>query len=116
MQLCRGTVLLGHACNIGLSQSCFCILPPQLAGLEEDLNQERDFLTRAKKEKDNLRAEVASLRQIQGFANRLEVSRNDIIVYFRATCEHTRRYANSYNNVFSTRWTGTTAMTVLQGF
>lgn len=42
----------------------------QLSGLEEDLNQERDCLTRAKKDRDNLRTEVASLRQIQGFANR----------------------------------------------
>lgn len=42
----------------------------KLSGLEEDLNQERDCLTRAKKDRDNLRTEVASLRQIQGFANR----------------------------------------------
>lgn len=42
----------------------------QLSGLEEDLNQERDCLTRAKKERDGLRREVASLRQSQGFANR----------------------------------------------
>lgn len=42
----------------------------QLSGLEEDLNQERDCLTHAKKEKDSLRTEVANLRQSQGFANR----------------------------------------------
>ncbi|CAM9317093.1 unnamed protein product [Ectocarpus sp. 12 AP-2014] len=41
----------------------------QLSILEEDLNQERDHLTRAKKDRDTLRREVASLRQSQGFAN-----------------------------------------------
>eukprot|EP00903_Cladosiphon_okamuranus_P011055 g10437.t1 len=41
----------------------------QLSSLEEDVNQERDCLTRAKKERDNLRREVTSLRQSQGFAN-----------------------------------------------
>eukprot|EP00752_Nemacystus_decipiens_P009403 g8406.t1 len=42
----------------------------QLSSLEEDLNQERDCLTRAKKERDSLRREVTNLRQSQGFANR----------------------------------------------
>lgn len=42
----------------------------QLSGLEEELTQERDCLTRAKKDRDGLRREVASLRQSQGFANR----------------------------------------------
>ncbi|CAN0439426.1 unnamed protein product [Ectocarpus sp. 12 AP-2014] len=41
----------------------------QLSILEDDLNQERDHLTRAKKDRDTLRREVASLRQSQGFAN-----------------------------------------------
>lgn len=47
-----------------------CSRTLQLAALEEELNQERDCLTRAKRERDALRMEVTSLRQSQGFANR----------------------------------------------
>ncbi|CAM9166684.1 unnamed protein product [Ascophyllum nodosum] len=41
----------------------------QLSALERDLNQEKDALTRAKKDRESLRREVARLRQSQEFAN-----------------------------------------------
>ena len=45
------------------------VVQKQLATLDAELNQERDRLTRAKKERDGLRSDVGSLKQQQGFAN-----------------------------------------------
>ncbi|CAM9680833.1 unnamed protein product [Choristocarpus tenellus] len=45
------------------------IVHDQLSELDERLNQQRDHLTRAKKDRDTLHSEVTSLKQSQGFAN-----------------------------------------------